>query len=425
MADAVYLHPQRAAAPDPDLASPVAAAEVAATRAPLERAHLLPPRVFHDPEVFAYEQAAWYEPAWLCVGREEDASGPGGYFLTEINGENLIVVRGNDGELRAFFNVCRHRGATLVTEPCGEIVRFQCPYHAWIYDLEGKLRPPRYTDTLEGFDPAEWNLAPCRIATWQGFVFLNLDGRAPTFADAFGDLPDFFARFELAGLKRAKRIDYDVAANWKALVENYSECYHCPGVHPQLNKITPYNLGEWLPSDGPWHGSWMEVVGDYETLSMDGAIHAGALVPGITEGDLKRVYYFVVWPHLLLSLHPDYLMAHMVWPQAAGRTLVTCEWYFAPEAMAKPDFDPSDAIEFWDMTNRQDWEVCELQQAGTRSRAFTPGRYSTIESGVHAFDLMAADRYAADGIISRFERVDKSFGAGARTVKGSSKAARR
>jgi len=407
MADFASLHAPRRTATDADLSSPVAAAEVAATRAPLARAHLLPPRVFHDPEIFAYEQSAWYEPAWLCVGREEDAVGPGSYFLTEINGENLIVVRGNDGELRAFFNVCRHRGATLVTEPCGELARFQCPYHAWVYDLRGALKPPRYTDLLEGFDPAEWNLAPCRLATWQGFVFLNLDGQAPEFESAFGDLPDFFARFGLAGLKRAKRIDYDVAANWKALVENYSECYHCPGVHPQLNKITPYNLGEWLPSNGPWNGSWMEVIGDYETLSMDGAIHAGALVPGIEAGDLKRVYYFVIWPHLLLSLHPDYLMAHMVWPQEVGRTRVTCEWYFSPEAMAKPDFDPSDAIEFWDMTNREDWAVCELQQRGTRSRAFTPGRYSTIEGGVHAFDLMAADRYAADGIVSSYERVWK------------------
>jgi Rieske 2Fe-2S family protein len=191
-----------------------------------------------------------------------------------------------------------------------------------------------------------------------------------------------------------------------------------------LNKITPYNLGAWMDSTGPWNGSWMEVVGDYETLSMDGAIHAGALVPGIEPQDLKRVYYFVVWPHLLLSLHPDYLMAHMIWPQSAGRTLVTCEWYFSPEAALQPDFDPSDAIEFWDLTNRQDWEVCELQQAGTRSRAFTPGRYSTIESGVHAFDVMCADRYAADGETNRFERVDKSFGTGPRSGKGS-QAARR
>ncbi len=425
MADSVTVQAQRSARSGAgSKPSPVAAREVGATRVPLEQAHLLPPRVFHDPEIFEYEQSNWYEPAWLCVGREEDAAGPGGYFLCAINGENLIVVRGTDGELRAFFNVCRHRGATIVTEPCGEVVRFQCPYHAWIYDLEGTLRTPRYTDRLENFDSAEWGLVPCRLATWQGFIFLNLDGSAPPLEEALGDMPAFFARFGLAELKRARRIDYDVAANWKALVENYSECYHCPGVHPQLNKITPYNLGGWMDSTGPWNGSWMEVIGDYETLSMDGAIHAGALVPGIEEGDLKRVNYFVVWPHLLLSLHPDYLMAHMIWPQSAGRTLVTCEWYFSAEAMAKPDFDPSDAIEFWDLTNRQDWEVCELQQAGTRSRAFTPGRYSTIESGVHQFDVMCADRYAADGVINHFERVDKSFGAGQRAGKGS-QAARR
>ena len=125
--------------------SPVTAAEVAATRQPTERAHLLPPRVFHDPAVLAYEQEAWFAGGWVSVGREEDALVPGQYFLTSVNGESLIVVRGTDGVLRAFYNVCRHRGATLVEEECGTGPRFQCPYHAWIYDLEGRLKTPRHT----------------------------------------------------------------------------------------------------------------------------------------------------------------------------------------------------------------------------------------------------------------------------------------
>ena len=147
----------------------------------------------------------------------------------------------------------------------------------------------------------------------------------------------------------------------------------------------------------------------------------------IQPEDRKRVYYFVVWPHLLLSLHPDYLMAHQVWPVEPGRTRVVCEWFFAAEAVAQPGFDPSDAVGFWDMTNREDWHVCELQQQGTRSRAFTPGRFSAIESGVHAFDLMVADRYAADGVVSRFERVSKkpgSLAAETRAAAGSTAAKR-
>ena len=390
--------------------SPVSAEEVAGVRRPVHEAHLLPPRVFHDPDVLAFEQAAWFGREWVCVGREEDAAGSGAFFLVTVAGQPLIVVRGNDGAPRAFHNVCRHRGATLVEEPCGHLVRFQCPYHAWIYDLEGRLRPPRYTDGLTGFDPAEWGLVPARVATWQGFVFVSLDDNAPPLMDALGDLTDTLERYDLTVLRRARQIDYDVKANWKAIVENYSECYHCPGVHPELNRMTPYNLGAWLPSTGAWNGSYMEVVGDYETLSLDGATHGRPDLPGTEPEDHKRVYYFVVWPNLLLSLHPDYLMTHRVWPVEPGRTRVVCEWFFPPAAIAAPGFDPSDAVGFWDLTNRQDWHVCELQQAGSAARAYGAGRYSTIESGVHAFDLLVADRYAGDGVVSTFERVAKKPG---------------
>jgi Rieske 2Fe-2S family protein len=220
-------------------------------------------------------------------------------------------------------------------------------------------------------------------------------------------MPGYFARYDLGALRRARRIEYDVAANWKAIVENYEECYHCPGVHPQLNRITPYNLGAYLPGEGPWMGSWMEVVGEFETLSTDGAAHGRPPITGTRPEDLKRVYYFVLWPNLLISLHPDYLMVHWVWPSEPGRTGVVCEWFFDPTTMAQPGFDPSDAVEFWDLTNRQDWHVCELQQAGTRSRAYTPGRYSGIESSVHGFDLMVADRYAGDGMTTEVGRLAK------------------
>ncbi len=387
--------------------SPVTAEEVAAVRRPTYRAHLLPPRVFHDPAVLAYEREAWFAGGWVCVGREETAAANGAYFLAQVAGESLIVVRG-DGELRAFYNVCRHRGATLVEEPCGTLVRFQCPYHAWVYDLKGSLKPPRHTELLEDFDPAGWGLVPARLATWQGFVFLDLSGEAPPLIDELGDLPGLLDRYDLGGLRRARRIEYDVAANWKAIVENYEECYHCPGVHPQLNRITPYNLGEYLPGRGPWMGSWMEVVGEFETLSTDGGAHGRPPIAGMRPEDLKRVYYFVLWPNLLISLHPDYLMAHWVWPVEPGRTRVVCEWFFDPATMAGADFDPSDAVDFWDLTNRQDWHVCELQQVGTRSRAYTPGRYSGIEGSVHGFDLMVADRYAGDGVVTEVERATKA-----------------
>jgi Rieske 2Fe-2S family protein len=390
--------------------SPVSANDVAAVRRPATAAGLLPPRVFHDPEVLAYELEAWFARGWICVGREEDLLATGSYFLTEISGENLIVVRGQDGVVRGFFNFCRHRGSTLVTEQAGQLVRFQCPYHAWVYDLDGRLHRPRHTDMLIDFDLEANGLVQVNLDLWQGFVFINLVDEGATLGEFLIDLPDWYNRFDLGGLKRVRQIDYDVKANWKAIVENYSECYHCPGVHPQLNKITPYNLGEYIPSVGPWSGSWMPVVGDYETLSMDGEMtaHGRGMLPGMVAEDAKRVYYFIIWPNLLISLHPDYLMTHRIVPLEPGRTFIACEWFFDPVAIDQPGFDPDDAIEFWDLTNRQDWAVCELQQQGTRSRAYTAGRYSGIEAGVHTFDLMVADRYASDGVTSHFERISKS-----------------
>ena len=126
----------------------------------------------------------------------------------------------------------------------------------------------------------------------------------------------------MAELRRARSIDYEVAANWKVIAENYSECYHCPGVHPQLNRLTPYDRGRNLESDGPWAGGWMELVDDAETMSVDGHAIGRPPLPGLTAEDERRIYYFVVWPNLLLSLHPDYVMTHQVWPVDPDRSRV-------------------------------------------------------------------------------------------------------
>ena len=396
-----------------DLVSPVAPEEVANVRRPTLGASVLPPRAFHDQSIFDYEQEAWFAGGWVSVGREEDALTPGQYFLTSVVGENIIIVRGNDGELRGFYNVCRHRGAAIVEEACGTLPRFQCPYHAWVYDLEGKLKQPRHTELLVGFDPAEWGLIPVHVATWQGIVYVDLSGNAEPLRNYLGDIAVELDRFDLGALRRARRIDYDVKANWKAIVENFSECYHCPGVHPQLNRITPYDSGSYLPSNGAAMNSYMEVLPQFETLSMSGAADGRAPMPGMTEEDDRRIYYSVIWPNQLFSLHPDYLMLHWVTPLEPGRTIVRCEWYFEPAEMAKPDFNPDEAIEFWDLTNQQDWHVCELQQQGTKSRAYTAGRYSSMESSVHGFDLLVADRYAADGIMTPQDRVRKQDSSGA------------
>jgi Rieske 2Fe-2S family protein len=387
--------------------SPVSAAEVAQVRRPVDQAQLLPPRVFHDAQVFEFEQDRWFARTWLCVGREEEVATPGTYLLARAAGESVAIIRGRDGVVRAFNNVCRHRGSTLLDEPAtgsgsGKLVRIQCPYHAWVYDLDGSLRRAPHTEEILDFDHADNGLLPVRLDTWQGFLFINLDPSAPPLLDYLGDLPAAVDAYPVANLHRARRIEYDVGANWKVIGENYSECYHCPGVHPQLNRLSPYDRGQNLESTGPWAGGWMELVDAADTMSTDGGSHGRPPLAGIGDENLRRVYYIVLWPNLLISLHPDYVMTHQVWPLGAEHSRVVCDWLFDPAVMALPDFDPSDAVDFWDLTNRQDWAVCERQQEGTRSRAYVPGRYSLMEDMVHAFDLMVADRYADDGVKTRF-----------------------
>ena len=392
----------------PGSRSPFSAAEVAATRRPVDEARQLPARAFLDPAVFAWEQESWFGRDWLCVGRASDVAGPGEYALAEAAGERLILLRGADEVVRAFHNVCRHRGATLLEGEGGRLPRIQCPYHAWTYGLDGRLTRAPHTEHLKGFEPEAEGLVPVRCRVWQGFLFVSLDPAEPAFDEALGDLPDHVDHLELAGLQRVRRIDYDVAADWKAVAENYSECLHCPGVHPQLNRITPYDVGENFVARGPWAGGYMCLAPGFETLATDGLLHGRPPLPGWSEADAGRATYLVLWPNLLLSVLPDYVMTHQVWPLAAGRSLVRCEWLFPSGTVARPDFDPSGVIDFWDLTNRQDWHVCELVQQGMASRSYRPGRYTLMEDMVHAFDLMVADRYAGDGRTTRFPpRADK------------------
>jgi Rieske 2Fe-2S family protein len=382
--------------------APLTETEIEAVRKPYRAASLLPGRAYHDPAIHDFERDEWFRGEWVIVGRDEDASEPGTYFLATLDDEPLLIVRGRDNVLRGFFNVCRHRGTAVVEEACGKAVRFQCPYHAWIYDLDGRLVRAKHTDDLEEFSLDGFGLATVRLASWQGFVFVNLDGAAPDLEAWLSDLPGHLARFDFGSLRVAHTEVYEVDANWKFIAENYSECYHCPGIHPQLNRLTPYDLGGDFDPDGPWQGGWMELVDTAATMAIDGG-HGSGRPPlaGITPVDERRIYYYLLWPLTFLSIHPDYLLVHRLEPAGAGHTRIVCQWLFDPATIASPGFDPSDAVAFWDLTNRQDWHVCELQQRGTRSSSWTAGRYSNQEPSVHAFDLMAVDRYAQDGVESQ------------------------
>jgi Rieske 2Fe-2S family protein len=229
-------------------------------------------------------------------------------------------------------------------------------------------------------------------ATVEGLVLIDLSGGAPPAQEHVGELAPLLARYRLGDLARAQRIVYDVPANWKAIAENYSECLHCPGVHPELNRLSHYLSGETLEGAGAWCGGSMTLSEGAQTMAVDGGRQRPPIA-GLGEDDVRSVLYFLLFPNTLVSLHPDYVMLHTLWPRGADRTEVICDWLFEPETIAREGFDPSDAVGFWDQVNREDWHVCTLTQQGMASGGFTPGRYTTEEGDVHTFDVMVAERY--------------------------------
>jgi Rieske 2Fe-2S family protein len=365
------------------------------TLRPVESATMLPPRAFVDEGVLEWELENLFG-GWVCMGHVSAIAEPGSFLMREIGSSGIFAIRGADGEPRAFLNVCRHRGARLITETEGQVRRrIQCPYHAWSYDLDGSLVAAPHMDEVEDFDRACNGLLPVRSAVVGGLLMIDLSGVAPDPSEHVGDLAGMLDRYRLGELRRAEGVVYDVAANWKGIAENYNECLHCPGVHPELNALSNYRSGESVYGPGAWCGGSMTLNDGAETMARSENGHPGGRPPirGLSDADAASVYYFALFPNALVSLHPDYVMLHTLWPRAVDRTEVTCEWFFEAETMARDDFDPGDAVQFWDTVNRQDWGVCELTQLGVRTRGYVAGRYSGDENDVHAFDTLVAQRY--------------------------------
>jgi Rieske 2Fe-2S family protein len=362
------------------------------------RGHVLPGQVRTLPRAY-YTSASLYEEEaerifarrWVCVGRAEQVARPGDYFLADVAGESLIVARDREA-LHAFFNVCRHRGTRLCEQPSGRLAgTIQCPYHGWTYGLDGRLLgAPHMGD--EAFDKAEFPLHEAALGAWDGFLFANLQPHPPALAAALAPLGGKFGAWRLGELRPLRRVEYDVRANWKLFFQNFSECYHCPRIHPELTRLSDYRSGANDLVEGPILGGYMTIDPPGDSLTLSGRAACPQPVGPLGREDLHRVYYYSVFPNLFLTLLPDYAMWHTLWPLAADRTRIVCEWLFPAEAGAAPPDGPEDAIAFWDRTNRQDWHVCELAQQGVSSRAYTPGPYAVQESLLAAFDreLLAA-----------------------------------
>ena len=346
------------------------------------------PREFYTSEaIFQEERQLIFSKRWLYAGHLSQLPEPGSFFQVTLDGESLLVVRDREGDVRAFFNVCRHRGSRVCTEQQGRFVGgIQCPYHAWTYALDGRLKAAPTMSENSAFDPAGYPLHRARLTVWEGLVFVNLDPEPEPFERAFAPLVGRFAAWRIADLVSVHRTVYDVDANWKLFFQNYSECYHCPNVHPMLNKLTPFRDSFIDLPEGPFLGGPMRLsLGKGSSMTMSGKACAAPLGE-VAGDDLGLVYYYTIFPSLFLSLHPDYVLIHRTEPQRPDRTRVVCDWYFHPDAVAETGFDPSDAVEFWDMTNRQDWELCTISQQGISSRAYRPGPYADLEAQLAAFD---------------------------------------
>lgn len=353
----------------------------------------LPARYYTDPELFRRERERFFFGRWICAGREERVARPGDYFLCDVAGESVIVTRDASGEVRAFYNVCRHRGARLCTAPEGAFAsRITCPYHAWSYALDGSLAVAPNMDQ-PGFSRDDYPLHSVRAEVWQGHVLLHLGSPAEPAAVELAPLARKFAAWQMADLRLYKRIVYDVKANWKLIILNYNECLHCPVVHPALNPLTDYLGADNEPPNSTYIGGVMTLRPSADTMSFQGSLHGRRVLPGLSAVQRKWAAYYAIYPNFLLALHPDYMVTHLLWPKAVDRTEIVCEWHFPPEEMARPDFHAEDAVGFWDQVNREDWRVAELSQLGISSRAYTPGPYSKREELLQAFDreVLAAE----------------------------------
>ena len=352
----------------------------------------LPARYYTDPAHFSAEMERIYFDMWLCAGRAEQVPEAGSYFVRRVGNASVIVVRDAGGRIRAHHNVCRHRGTMLCGDAAGRFPgSIQCQYHAWTYNLDGSLASAPHMDKVEGFREADYPLRSVAVETWDGHVFINLAARPTPFADHVASLPAKFRPWGMADLRMVERRVYTLHANWKLIIQNYSECLHCPIVHPLLQKQSHYMSGDNEPPQPSYLGGRMDLRDGVKTLSMDGET-TRACLPGLDENDRRRVYYYALLPNMLLNLHPDYMLTFTLWPLAPDRTDIVCEWHFHPDAIAAPGFDPRSAIDFWDITNQQDWALSDLAQQGISSRGYEPGPYSNREELLHALDRFVLDR---------------------------------
>lgn len=361
--------------------------DVRAVLEPFDAARPLPPLAYRDASVLAFEREAIFGRRWIAVAHEDELSRPGDRLVAPVTPEGVIVTRGEDLALHAFYNVCPHRGATLLDGDCpprGE-GRIECPYHGLAFALDGAPLTTLKTNRGEAFG----GLAPVRVATYRGLVFVCLDSAAPDIESALAGAPAWLA--ELPPLRRARRVRWETRANWKLVIENFQESHHFPGVHAALEALTPASRSSSVIGDGLWLGGTMDLAGEAETVSLSGKLDGRPRIA--PEGARGRVLDALLFPNLLLSLQPDYLLSYRLFPRDVDRTEIVADIHVADACPESADL--AGVFGIWDRINAEDRAVCERQQVGVGSRAFSPVAYAASEDGVHAFDRLVARAYEA------------------------------
>jgi Rieske 2Fe-2S family protein len=332
---------------------------------------------YTDPAIFSLEQSRVFESMWFCAVRSDDLATPGSFRSVQVGRESVLVVRGRDGALRAFLNVCRHRGARLCTEESGQVKRnLQCPYHAWTYGLDGKLVAAPNLPNMPDIDRTQYGLIPVHLREWLGYAWVCLADEPPSFeqdvqgavVERLGELAAIDG-YDVDELEVGRRIVYDVKANWKLIIENFMECYHCATIHPELTEVLPEFADGYAAQYYVGHGA--EFGEDVKGFTIDGSEGFDTL-PGVQEDQDRRYYAITVKPTVFVNLVPDHIIFHRMFPLAADRTIVECDWLYSKDVVASGR-DVSRSVELFHRVNEQDFEACERCQPAMDSRAYAHG----------------------------------------------------
>jgi Rieske 2Fe-2S family protein len=340
----------------------------------------LPARWYHDPAHYRRELEAFWYRGWVAACREEEIPAAGDWVTVRIGTQSLVVLR-NESGIKAFHNTCRHRGSILCEKDAGKFARGRivCPYHAWTYDLDGRLvGTPRRMQTPD-FDPKDFPLFEVAVSTWGGFIFVCLSpGKEFSF-------PEKYANYGFQNLRIGKRIVADVKANWKLLAENFAECFHCPPVHPELCRVvTAYqDAGAWGLRDKKEEKP--EFKPGAATLTLDGTSRLPAL-SGLNEREKQTLYVAeTLLPNLFLNIQPDYVNSHLVFPTGPESVRIVYDWLFEPRHLPLSEADLQHYVALWEVTNAQDARNCEWQQQGLHALPFEHGHYVPQEFDAHRF----------------------------------------